>query len=151
MRSYKPEEFLRANEVSSPREILQYAGQQIGCPKPIGHKKRGMLYKRIKEELQEQRWTYRHLTSAIDFMKKRGIKAKSFDYIFYHVEPAIQAGFMPRAATDNHDALQEAVARAVYLETDEDWTRRLLAARGSSLARVYQMWVKERQPLLEDT
>lgn len=144
------EEFLRANDVKSPKDLLAYAGQQIGCPKPIGNKARGMLFGRIKDELEAQGWSIRHLVSAVDYMKSRGIKARSFDFVFYHVEPAIKSGFMPRSASNSLDGLKEAVAQAVYLETDDDWTRRLLLARGSALAKVYGQWETERLPVLED-
>lgn len=141
--------FLRANDVDDNVSVVRYAQQSIGCPIPVGNKKRGLLYKRIKEELAEQRWTYRHLVAAIDYMKSRGIKARSFDYIFYHVVPAIQNGFMPRPAVSSDDELKQAVTHAVYLETDEDWTRRLLSARGTALQKVYEQWQSERLPLLE--
>lgn len=144
----RPEEFLRANDVRTPTEVMQYASQQIGCPKPIGNKARGIMLGRIKEELREQQWTIRHLVAAIDFMKSRGIRARGFGFVFYHVEPSIQAGFMPRPATSSLESLHEAVSTAIYLETDEEWKRRLLSARGSSLLKVYQTWEQERQPLL---
>lgn len=144
------EEFLRAKDVTSAPTVLNYAAQQIGCPKPVGNKSRGMLYRRIKDELEAQRWTYRHLTSAVDFMKSRGIRARSFDFVFYHVEPAIKSGFMPRPASNSLEGLKEAVTRAVYVETDEAWTRRLLLARGSDLPKVYRLWEQERKPLLEE-
>jgi hypothetical protein len=101
--------------------------------------------------MAEQGWSVRHLVSAIDFMKSRGIKARSFDFVFYHVEPAIQAGFMPRPASTSREALEEAVSRAIYLENDEEWKRRLLSARGSSLHKVYQSWEQERLPVLEES
>jgi hypothetical protein len=82
-------------------------------------------------------------------MKKRGIKPRSFDFVYYHVEEAGKAGFLPRTAITSVEELQEAVSDAVYLETDDDWVRRLLSARGSSLTKVYAMWQEERGTLLE--
>jgi hypothetical protein len=145
----RPEGRITPEQVDTNPLVVWYAAQEIGCPIPVGHKKRGVLYRRIKEELEAQRWGYRHLVAAINFMKSRGIKPRTFDYIFYHVEPAIHAGFMPRPAVTGDDELKQAVAHAVYLETDEDWTRRLLSARGSALAKVYEMWQEERLPVLE--
>ncbi len=145
----QPEEFLRANDVQSSQQVLDYAAQQLGCPKPIGHAARGSALRRIKDEMNHQRWTWRHLTGAIDFMKKRGIKPRSFDFVYYHVEEAGKAGFLPRTAITSVEELQEAVSDAVYLETDDDWVRRLLSARGSSLTKVYAMWQEERGTLLE--
>jgi len=107
------------------------------------------MFRRITEELDAQQWTLRHLVAAIDYMKTRGIKARGFGFVFYHVEPSIQAGFMPRPAASSTESLQEAVSTAIYIETDEEWKRRLLSARGSSLLKVYQAWEQERQPLLE--
>jgi len=146
----QPEEFLRANDVDTPQQVLDYAAQQLGCPKPIGHARRGTTLRRIKDEMSYQNWTWRHLTGAIDFMKQRGITPRSFDFVYYHVEPAMKAGFLPRTAVSSVEALKEAVSHAVYLETDDEWIRRLLAARGSSLTKVYSMWEQERRPLLED-
>ena len=148
--SVQPEEFLRAKDVQSPRQLLDYAAQQLGCPKPIGHAARGSVLRRIKDEMNHQRWTWRHLTGAIDFMKQRGIKPRSFDFVYYHVEPAGKAGFLPRTAITSVEALQEAVSEAVYLETDDEWVRRLLSARGSALTKVYSMWEEERGMLLEN-
>ena len=127
----QPEEFLRANDVQSPQQVLDYAAQQLGCPKPIGHAARGSSLRRIKDEMNHQHWT------------------KSFDFVYYHVEPAGKAGFLPRTAITSVEELQEAVSDAVYLETDDDWVRRLLSARGSSLTKVYAMWQEERGTLLE--
>ncbi len=145
----QPAEFLRAKDVGTPQQLLDYAAQQLGCPKPIGHAKRGTVLRRIKDEMAYQKWTWRHLTGAIDFMNDRGIKPKSFDFVYYHVEPATQAGFLPRASFSSVEALQEAVSQAVYLEDDEEWVRRLLFARGSSLTKVYLLWEEERKLILE--
>jgi len=143
------EGLMHPRDVTSTVTIVQYAAQKIGCPIPIGNKSRGMLYKRIKEEMTEQGWDWKHLTAAIDYMKSRGIRPRSFGYVFYHVETAIHEGFMPRPAISSHEALNDAVSRAVYLETDEEWQRRLLAARGNAKVKIYQLWEKERLPLLE--
>lgn len=146
----RPDRFIQASEVTSTPIAVWYAAQEIGCPIPVGNKRRGTLYRQIKEEMEAQRWTWRHLTAAIDYMKSRGIRPRSFAYVFYHVDPAIREGFMPRPAVSSHEDLSDAVARAVYMETDEDWTRRLLAARGNAQRKVYAMWEKERLPLLEE-
>lgn len=145
----QPEEALRANDVADPWAAILYASQQIGCPRPIGHKRRGLMFRRIHEEMELQRWSWRHLTAAVDYMKHRGIKARSFDYIFYHVDDALKNGFMPRAVTTTADDLNDAVAQAIHIETDDAWIRKLLLARGSSLRTVYDMWRSERGALLE--
>lgn len=141
---------IRASEVDSTVLVVQYAAQEIGCPIPVGHKRRGVLFGQIKDEMEAQRWTWKHLTAAVDYMKSRGIRARSFNYVFYHVEPAIHEGFMPRPAASSHEGLNDAVARAVYMETDESWTRRLLSARGNAKFKVYQLWENERLPLLRE-
>lgn len=143
-----PEEVLEAGDVDEPWKAIVYASQRIGCPRPIGYKRRSLMLKRIEEEMEIQRWSYRHLTAAVDYMKHRGIKARSFDYVFYHVEKARQNGFMPRRDTNNFDELHESVQQAVYLETDPTWQRKLLAARGTSLRKVYSMWEEQRLPEL---
>jgi hypothetical protein len=145
----RPEGRITPESVSTNPLLVWYAAQELGCPIPVGYKKRAVLYRRITDELAAQGWTHKHLIAAIKYMKSRGIKPRSFDYIFYHVDPAIQNGFMPRPAVNSDDELKQAVSHAVYLETDEDWTRRLLSARGTSLAKVYELWQEERQPLLE--
>jgi hypothetical protein len=137
--------------VSSTVIAVWYAAQEIGCPIPVGHKRRSVLYRQIKEEMEAQHWNWGHLTAAIDYMKSRGIRARSFVFVFYHVEPAIHEGFMPRPSTSSVEDLDDAVARAVYMETDDDWTRRLLAARGTAKLKLYQLWETERLPQLEDT
>jgi hypothetical protein len=143
------EGLLRASQVDSSIMALRYAAQEIGCPIPIGHKARGALLRRILDEMEVQRWEWTHLTAAIDYMKSRGIRPRSFAYVFYHVEPAVHEGFMPRPAISSHEGLNDAVARAVYIETDEGWARRLSAARGNAKLKVYRLWEKERLPLLE--
>lgn len=144
----RPEGRITPESVSTNPLVVWYAAQEIGCPIPVGYKKRAVLYRRISDELAAQGWQMKHLVAAIKYMKSRGIKPKSFDFIFYHVEPAIQNGFMPRSAATRDDELKQAVSEAVYLETDEDWTRRLLSARGTALAKVYELWEEERLPQL---
>lgn len=149
MRSQQPEEILRANDVCSTVTVVWYAAQQIGCGIPVGIKARGILYRRIKDEMEAQHWTWQHLTAGIDYMKSRGIRPRTFDFVFYHVEPAVHEGFMPRPDINSLDGLDEAIAHAVYMETDEEWSRRLTAARGSARLKVLRMWEQERRPRLE--
>lgn len=140
---------LHAKDVDSTVMVVDYAAQEIGCPIPIGNKARATLYRRIKEEMAAQRWGWKHLTAAIDYMKSRGIRPRSFAFVFYHVDPALDEGFMPRPAASSQEALDKAVARAAYLETDDEWTRRLLAARGNARLKVLRLWEEQRQPLIE--
>lgn len=147
--SIHPEEMLQAYEVATAAQFMDYACQQLGVSKPIGHKARGLMVRRIKEEMAEQRWTWKHLTAAVKYMKTRGIRGKSIDYIFYYVSDAIRDGFMPRPPASTWEALQERVSVAIYMESDTTWTNRLLAARGQALAQVYAKWEKERLPSLE--
>lgn len=108
-----------------------------------------MAIKRIKEERELQRWAWADLAAAVDYMKHRGIKAKSIDFVFYHVDEARRNGFRPRAATTSAEELQEAVAQAIYMEEDQQWVRRLLSAKGNALRKVYDLWEAERRPMLE--
>lgn len=145
---HTPEEVLTAKDVDDGWSLIVYASQRIGCPRPIGHKKRGMAIKRIKEEREAQRWAWADLAAAVDYMKHRGIKAKSIDFVFYHVEDARKNGFRPRVASSS-EGLMDAVAQAVYVETDQQWVRRLLSAKGNALRKVYEAWEAERKPLYE--
>lgn len=145
----QPVEFLRAKDVNSVTQLVEYASQRIGCAKPIGHKARGVALKRISDEMVAQGWSVNHLLAAVDYMRSKRIRPRSFDFIFYHVEPALKAGFMKRSADSGWDALEGKVTEAVYLETDPDWTRRLLSARGMALQQVYENWVTERGGLLQ--
>ena len=99
--------------------------------------------RRINEELMAQGWSLQHLVGAIQYMKDKGIKAHSFDFIFYHVESAVKAGYVKRPQ-QTWDDLEGLVSQAVYAETDQEWSRRLLSARGGALARLYQQWLNER-------
>jgi hypothetical protein len=144
----KTDDLLQKNDVSNTLELLTYAQQRIGTPIPIGVKKRGAQIARIKDEMEVQRWNLEHLVAAVDYMKSRGIKARSFDYVLYHVEPAIRDGFMPRVNTSTFDSLEAAVADAVFIETDDAWTRKLCLARGVALQMVYGQWREERLPYL---
>lgn len=143
MKSIQPVEFLRASDVSTPQDVMEYASQQIGCGMPIGVKARGVAQRRIREEMEAQKWSFAHLIAAIDYMKSKAIRPRSIDFIFYHVDTAIRNGYLRRPVS-TMDGLSQAVTEAVYLETDPDWTRRLLAARGAALQLVYNQWVSER-------
>ncbi len=143
------DDLLQKKDVSNTLELITFAQQRIGTQIPIGVKKRGASIARIKDEMEIQHWTLQHLIAAVEFMKARGIRAHSFDYVFYHVEPAIKAGFMPRPAPTTWDTLEAAVADAVFIEDDPSWTRKLCLARGVALQTVYEQWREERMPHLQ--
>lgn len=145
IRQGRTDEFLQRRDVQKPLDLLTYSQQQIGTPIPIGPKQRSLAVKRLEEEMEAQRWTIDHLVAAIDYMKARGINARSFAFTFYHVEPAVKGGYMPRQHTNTWDELGAAVSEAVELEDDSTWVRRLCMARGAALQHVYDQWVRERQ------
>lgn len=140
------DDLIQKKDISNTLELLTYSQQRIGTPIPIGAKSRGVALARIKDEMEVQRWTLHHLVAAIEYMKSRGIKARSFDYVFYHVDPAIKNGFMPRTAPTTWDTLEAAVADAVFIEDDPSWIRKLCLARGAALQNVYEQWREERMP-----
>ena len=140
-------EFIRRSDVKSTLDLLTYSQQRLGTQMPITPKRRGLACARIKEEMQAQRWSHEHLLAAIDYMKSKGIQARTFDYVFYHVDAAVRAGFLPRRPT-KWDDLEAGVAEAVALETDDDWIRKLCMARGVALQRVYETWCSERKAAL---
>lgn len=148
MRESNPEEILRRAEVQSTTDLIRYAAQRLGCPKPVGHKARGKVVRAIREEMQEQGWSIQHLAAAVDYMKARGIRAKSVHFLLFHVQEAVRQGYMPRQSMSPLDDLESRVAEAIYMESDETWTRRLLSAKGEALAQVYEKWSNERLPAL---
>lgn len=148
MRAINPEEVLHRREVENTTDLIRYAAQQIGCPKPVGNKARGKIIKAINEEMREQRWSIKHLVAAVDYMKARGIKARSVSFLLYHVQDAVKQGFLPRESLSVWDDLETSISEAVHMETDESWVRKLLSARGKALVQVYERWREERLPLL---
>jgi len=136
------------SDVKSSLDLLKYGQQTLGTRMPIGSKRRSLACERINLEMAAQRWTMDHLLAAVDYMKARGIQANSFDFVFYHVEPAVKDGFMPRQHNKWED-LDAAVAEAVAKETDESWLRKLVMARGIARQKVYEKWSHERLPQLE--
>lgn len=136
---------IQRQDVSTIMDAILYSQQRIGSPIPIGVKRRSLVVKRISEELEVQRWGVEHLVAAVDFMKSSGIRAKSFDYVLYHVEPAVKSGHLPREQISTWDGLASQVAEAIAVEDDDEWVRRLCSAQGKALLRVYQLWEMERK------
>ena len=134
---------IKAADVTSANVLLDYAQQQLGWQKPVKYGERSGLFKRLNDQMEFQNWTYLHLVAAIEYCKSRRIRLQSFDYLYYNVGPAVEAGFL-HALTDTSedDRLQRLVTEAIYKESDPTWVSRLAAAQGSRLREVYNAWVQ---------
>lgn len=133
---------LRSAEVNSPTTLLHFYRQELGGELPIGLKQRGLMFKRLSEEMAWQGWDYPELVAAIKFMKNRHVKARSFDMVYHHVRQAVAAGYTGENRITDLELLQ---AEALLVEQDEGWVRRLSLAKGEALRLVLDRWQEERR------
>lgn len=134
-------EMVRPAEINSHQDMYRYFCQQTGVTPAIGQKQRSHLVHRMTEEMTNQMWTYAHLVASIQYIKNRGIKVHSFDYVYWNVGKAVAAGYLGR---NRLTVLDEQVAEAIYYESDPAWIRKLSLAKGVARSMVYDRWVKER-------
>ena len=120
---------------------MQYFSQELGGPIPVGIKQRGLLIRRMTDEMAHQMWTFNHLVASIKYMKNRHIKAHSFDYVYWNVGKAVAAGYLGH---NRLSVLDEQVAEAIHYESDPSWVRKLSLAKGVAREIVYATWLKER-------
>jgi hypothetical protein len=85
------------------------------------------------------------LVRLTEFCKGRnfGRAMKTVDAVPMFYEQAVEAGWFRE--DDRSDAdLQQKIDTALYLETDEEWKRKLISARGEARRIVYENWEKHR-------
>lgn len=123
-------------EVDAAVVFTRYAHQELGVPVPVGGSNRGLWFRRLKDEMDWNTWTWEDLVNAVRYVKNRNKRLHTMDGIFYFVGDAKRAGY----GSEEIDDLQAKVAEALYQETDEAWIRRLSLAQGTALRLIYQQW-----------
>ena len=127
---------MHGKDVDSIPAIMRFYTQELGAELPKSYKARGVLSRRIKEEMEIQSWDFQDLVAAIRFMKQQGERPKGFGAVFYKVSEARNQGLK----TDADDDLNEKIGEALAEETDPTWIRRLTMAKGKARVAVYMEW-----------
>lgn len=121
-------------DISGPLEFTRVAREKVGCQVPVGGKRRGVWYGRLKEEMEVQGWTWEDLEVTLEYVKRKHIRIKQVEGLLYFVEDARR----DRLRQDGD--IHVKVAEALLKEEDPGWRRRLSLARGTALERVYLDW-----------
>lgn len=134
---------LRSPDVKNIPQFTMYARQEIGVGYPVGVGRRESWMRWAKEEMSVQGWTIPDAVKAVDFIKATNAKCRTLQGIFWYVEEAKTWHRSSRTSPD-FLALHEKVAKALNVEQDEAWQRKLSLAQGRALEQVYAAWESER-------
>lgn len=144
---------LRREDVVDMSTFARYAQQRLGTPYPAT--KADWARAKVKiDPLFEQydQFTFRTLADLVDWAKGKNKRFGSLAEVCWHVSDAFREGALPDMEP-GHREEEEWQARmwaALENESDPEWRRRLLKARGEGREKTYTAWLKHyNQKLLE--
>lgn len=130
-------------EVVDHKTFCHYSSQVAGIPYPTrSHLNKA---KTLLEELFEQypALTWRGLCQLPLWAKAR---KKRYPHVLVLINSARYAyadGYLPEMDIDYVDRdMERKIEKALEVETDPDWRRRLLSSRGKARHEVYARWAK---------
>ena len=129
-------------EVNSIYTFASYACQELGIPFPS--KKDLATSGKLVEELFQlyPAMSWQSLCDLVEWGRK---KKKRFATIFQLINSyrwAYSDGYLDEIDSNSSASLEEKIEQALASETDPEWRRRLLTARGPSRKVVYAAWLK---------
>lgn len=120
--------------------FTRYAKDRLGCETPVGLKERAFWFTRLKNEMEAQGWSFEDLIKTVDYLRAEHIRIKVIDGVFWYVDRA-----KAEIRIENFADLQVKVARALLVESDPRWVKRLSLAQGKALERVYVEWSRKNE------
>jgi hypothetical protein len=141
--SYETGERLTPDSVTNVNNFTSYAQQELGLSLPIGNGRRQAWGKTLKSEMAAQNWAISDLVKAVDYVKANRKSCKTLNGIMWYVQDA-REWRRPALAGIDDTQLHVNVSRALAMETDDDWARRLSLAKGRALVLTYARWRAER-------
>lgn len=136
-------ERLQAGEVTNIPSLTIYARQELGISYPVGQGRREAWMGWLMEEMEVHGWQIQDLVRAVDYIKSTNAKCRTLQGICWYVEGAKDWSNTQRKGHDYVD-LHSKVARALNVEDDSGWQRKLSLARGRALEQVYAAWETQR-------
>lgn len=141
--SYETGERIRPENVSTVPAFTRYAQQEIGVDLPLGKGRRQGFMKFCKDEMTEQGWEVADLVAAVQYIKAYNKPCRTPQGVLWYVKEA-KEWKARRAEYSDDESLHLKVAKALQVEEDESWARKLSIAQGKALELVYRNWVTER-------
>ncbi len=141
--NYETGERFRPDNIKNVNDFTRYAQQELGLSLPISNGRRQAWGKQLKVEMEAQDWEVADLVRAVGYIKAKKLSCKSLNGIMWYVQDS--RGWSNKSNFDMaDDLLHMKVARALAVETDDAWARKLSLASGRSLVLVYARWRAER-------
>lgn len=140
-----PPRVTRPDQVDDPLTFAAYAQRVIGTPWPT-IKDQMILRRRIKQFFtQFPQADYRTLVSVVHYCRARKRRPMHAWTVIDRFRDAWAAGWVPELDRLPEDLeVDREVERALEIETDPEWRRRLIGARGQGREEVLQQWKKAR-------
>lgn len=129
---------LQPHDVKNIPDLTLYARQELGVSYPVGAGRREAWMHFAKEEMETQLWSIEDLVRTIDYIKGTGQTCRTLQGMLWYVDAA--RGWKTQGRSNSYVTLHAKVARALNLEGDPLWIRRLSLAQGNVLEGVYAEW-----------
>lgn len=133
---------LQPHDITNVPEFTEYARQELGVSYPVGKGRRESWMAFAKEEIEIQMWAMEDLVRTVDYIKGTGQQCRTLQGILWYVDAA--RGWSSQRRSTAYVDLHAKVARALQVEDDTIWIRRLSLAQGNVLEGVYAEWEAER-------
>lgn len=144
-------DYLTHSEVDSPEKLARYIQQTVGTPFP-DVKDINQLKKKVKAFFKQYpHLNYTVLCAVADWCARKKRRFARTAYVVDMFRYAYADGALKCELTqEKHDPfVEEAIEKALKVETDERWQRRLIIPSSARMRReVIDEWDMVRKPLL---
>jgi hypothetical protein len=131
------------DQVKNLDTLADYCRQVAGVPYPTKQMKGKALKeaKRLMEEYPTLTWP--GLANLAHWAKDNKCRFSSFVPLLASFRYAYRDGYMPELEVTEDGRIEELLEAALAVETDQEWRRRLITARGNGRKIVYAAWHKQ--------
>lgn len=137
---WTPEEVAHADD--PPKAYSEYVRQTVGTPGATV-KDLAAFRKKVKKLMEDDpRITWHTMCRVAQWARQKRKRPAHIHYLPDMLRYAWSDGYLPELSPDAaDDDLEEKIGRALGVETDEYWRRRLIASKGvEARAQTYSEW-----------